>query len=198
MKDFSKSKNYEDAKTFTGTGIERLPVGGYVLQIYDATIETYDWGEKLALEFDIVEGEHVLYFTENYAAQPPENKKWKGMIRLTVPKDDGSEKDAITMRIFKTAIYDLEASNPNYHWNWDEKTLKGKLVGGLFGNKEWAFNGKTGFFTECAYLTSVNAIREGKLKIPKDKLLKTSTPLNNFKNKLDVSTTDDDDELPFM
>ena len=67
----------------------------------------------------------------------------------------------------------FETSNEGYHWNWDEKTLKGKIIGGLFNNKEYDFEGRHGFFTNCHSLMDVQRIRNGKFTIPKDTLLKT-------------------------
>ena len=69
-------------------------------------------------------------------------------------------------------IVNVEESNPGYHWDWDEGKLKGKLIGGLFNNKEYAYNGRHGFFTNCHSLITVEKIRSGKFTIPDDTLLK--------------------------
>ena len=44
-------------------------------------------------------------------------------------------------------------------------------MGGLFRNKEYDYEGKTGFFTECFKLYDVEKIRKGDFKMPEDKLL---------------------------
>lgn len=165
-----KLKGYADAQVYSDQ--ERLPVGGYVLKILDVKYQENDWGDVIILSFDIEEGEHKGFFAANYRAQTQEDKKWKGTYRLQVPKDDGSEQDNWKQRRFKTVICNFEDSNQGYRWNWDEQTLKGKLIGALFNNKEYSFNGREGFFTNCHSLVTVEKIRSGKFEIPADTLLK--------------------------
>lgn len=165
-------KGYAQAQVYVET--ERLPVGGYVLKILDAKEAVNDWGSTIVLSFDIVEGEHKDFFRENYKNQTGEDKKWKGTYRLRVPKEDGTEQDEWTMRRFKTVMSNIEESNRGYHWDWNEAGLKDKLIGALFNNKEYEFNGRHGFFTNCHSLVPVEKIRSGKFEIPADTLLKTS------------------------
>lgn len=192
---------YEKAKAYVDS--ERLPAGGYVLQILDVKYKTYDWGDVILLSFDIHEGEQKGFYAANYKAQTQEDKKWKGAYRLNVPKDDGSEKDTWTMRRFKTVITNFEESNHGYHWNWDEQTLKGKLIGGLFNNKEYEINGNRGFYTNCHSLLPVEKIRSGKFNIPEDTLLKERN--NSTDSAASAINSDEfmnipdgiDDEIPF-
>lgn len=167
-----KLNGYESAQAYSDT--ERLPVGGYVLKIMDVKYQTNDWGDVILLSFDIAEGEQKDFFSANWKVQTGEDKKWKGTYRIRVPKDDGSEQDNWTMRRFKTIIGAFEDSNSGYHWGWDEQTLKGKLIGALFNNKEYEFNGRHGFFTNCHSLITVEKIRSGKFEIPADTLLKNN------------------------
>lgn len=156
---------------------ERLPVGGYVLKIMEAKEVENDWGRTLVISFDIAEGEHKDFFAKNYITQQGELKKWKGTYRrLNIPKDDGSEKDVWTKKRFNTFIVDVEEANPGYHWDWDERKLKGKIIGGIFNNKEYDFNGRHGFYTDCHSLVSVEKIRSGKFEIPADTLLSNKNP----------------------
>lgn len=196
-----KLNGYETAQAYFEQ--ERLPVGGYVLKILDVKYQENSWGDVILLSFDIEEGEYKGFFANNYRAQTQEDKKWKGTYRLRVPKDDGSEQDNWTMRRFKTVISAFEESNSGYHWNWDEQTLKGKMIGALFNNKEYEFDGRHGFFTNCHSLVTVEKIRSGKFEIPADTLLKEkgnsgypagSTPgIDGFMNIPDGI----DEELPF-
>lgn len=179
---------------------ERLPVGGYVLKILDVKYQENDWGDVILLSFDIAEGEYKDFFSANYKAQTGEDKKWKGTYRLRVPKDDGSEQDEWTMRRFKTVMIAFEGSNNGYHWNWDEQTLKGRNVGALFNNKEYEFNGRHGFFTNCHSLVAAEKIRSGKFTVPDDTLLKTSGGMAQAKTDADgfMNIPDGiDEELPF-
>lgn len=194
-----KLNGYAQAKAYTD--IERLPVGGYVLKILNVDYKEYDWGDVIILSFDIAEGEHKDFFKNNYSEQTGEDKKWKGTYRLNVPKDDGSEKDEWTMRRFKTIISNFEGSNVGYHWDWDEQKLKGKLIGALFNNKEYNFNNRSGFFTNCHSLVPVEKIRSGNFEIPADTLLKNGSafkavPTDNDDGFMDIPEGADE-ELPF-
>lgn len=174
-------------------GREIIPAGGYVAQILSTEVLEYTWGKVLAISFDVTEGEHKDFFKRDYAGQVGEDKKWRGVCRLTVPKDDGSEKDEWSKNSFNNAMYAIEESNSGYAWNWDEKTLKGKSAGVLFRNKEWEFNDKTGWTTECYSLASVDDIRNNKFKIAKDKPLKNkSVSTGGF-----TDLPEDDPDLPF-
>lgn len=193
---------YAQAQAYTDS--ERLPAGGYVLKILDVKYQTNTWGDVILLSFDIAEGEQKDFFSHNYKAQTGEDKKWKGNYRLRVPKDDGTEQDEWTMRRFKTVVTRFEESNQGYHWNWDEQTLKGKLVGALFNNKEYEYNGRHGFFTNCHSLISVEKIRSGKFEIPADTLLKPSGqhPADPYSNPIgdgfmNIPDGVEDEGLPF-
>ena len=189
---------YAGAQVYTEQ--ERLPVGGYILQILDVKYQANDWGDVILLSFDIAEGEHKGFYKENFKQQTGEDKKWKGTYRLRVPKDDGSEQDAWTMRRFKTIITSFEESNNGYHWNWDEQTLKGKTIGALFNNKEYELNGRHGFFTNCHSLVPAEKIRSGKFTVPEDTLLKggnnTSQPRPDADGFMNIPDGIDE-ELPF-
>lgn len=195
-----KLNGYEKAQAYSDT--ERLPVGGYVLKIMDVKYQENDWGDVILLSFDIAEGEQKDFFATNYKEQTGEDKKWKGTYRLRVPKDDGSEQDNWTMRRFKTVMSAFEDSNSGYHWNWDEQTLKGKLIGALFNNKEYEFNGRNGFFTNCHSLVTIEKIRSGKFEIPADTLLKNNGQQSGGYGKPDANGFMNipdgiDEELPF-
>lgn len=193
-----KFTNYGNAKTFTPQ--EKLPIGGYVCKILNAEIQSNSWGDKLVISFDITEGDQKDFYAKNYKAQDSEDKKWKGNYRLSVPKDDNSEEDNKVMGRFKTFIQRVEDSNPGYHWDWDESKLKGKLIGIIFNEKEYSFDGRTGFFTNPIYTATVNEIHDGKFKIPAPTYLK-----NNGSNNSETSQGDGfmnipdglDEELPF-
>lgn len=151
---------------------EPLPAGGYVAKILEAKEITYDWGTIILVSFDVAEGEHKDFFVKDYRDQTQEDKKWRGTFRLREPKDDGSEQDEWAKSAFNRSMWAVEQSNPGYHWDWNEAGLKGKAVGVLFRNKEWEIDGNTGWTTECCALDSVENIKGGKFKAPKDKPLK--------------------------
>lgn len=189
MKPFA---GYETTRPYSN--IERLPAGGYVVKILDAEEVEYSWGRVLVISFDVSEGEQKGFFQQNYEDQQVEDRKWKGTYRMNVPKEDGSKEDEWTARRFRTDIDAIQDSNPGYHWDWNEKDLKGKTVGALFRNKEYEYNGRRGFFTECCAFTDVGVIRSKKYKMPNDKMLKRPAEQTNT---MDDFAPIDDDNLPF-
>lgn len=183
-----------EIKRNSGSG-EPLPAGGYVAKIMNAEVKEYSWGEVLVISFDIAEGEYKDFFANQYKANTNEDKKWKGNFRITVPQESNAY-FASQKRMFGNAIACIEESNAGYHWNWDETTLKNKLVGVLFRNFEWEMNGNTGWSTECCTLTSVDDIRNNKFKMPKDKPLKNKPATTT--NTADFTEIDEaDSDLPF-
>lgn len=177
---------------------EKLPVGGYVIKIINAKEETFDWGSRLAIAFDIEEGEYKGFYNKNFQEQTGEDKKWKGVFRLNIPKEDGSEQDAWTQKKFNTTIVNIEESNNGYFWDWDESKLKGKLVGAIFNNKEYEMNGRRGFYTACHSFLPVETIRSGKFKIPNDTLLRgtTATPKTDSEGFMNIPEGANE-EIPF-
>ena len=169
-----KFGTYDNVQPYQET--PRLPANGYIIGILDADEKTESWGNVLEIKYDIEEGEYKNHFTNQYKNTQMEDKKYKGVYRLNIPKEDGTEQDQWTARKFKTDIMAIEASNPDYHWDWNEKSLIGKLVGAVFFEKEYEFEGKTGMFTALYSFKDIEAIRAGRFKIPAPKMLKRDTP----------------------
>lgn len=163
-------KDYGTTRAYTD--FEQLPRGGYVCKIIGAKVIENQYGQSIKVAFDIEEGEHKGYFQQKYDGNTNEDRKWPGVYLLNVPADDGSERDGWTKRRFKTFIEALEASNNGYHFDWDETKFKGKLIGLVFNYRQYEIEGRVGFAPNPAMSTSIDAIREGRFKIPKDKLLK--------------------------
>lgn len=190
-----KFNGYEETQAFTDR--ERLPKGAYVLKVLNVSEVTYSWGSVLKFDVDVAEGEYKDFYKKDYDSQTQEDKKWKGSLRLSIPKDDGSEKDGWTKGRFKTAMNDFEQSNAGYRWDWDETKLIGKLIGGLFNNKEWEMGDKTGWFTQCKRFITVENVRTEKYKLPDDEALKN----RQSEPKADTSfigvANGVDEEIPF-
>ena len=174
---------------------EPLPAGGYVAKIMNAEVKEYSWGEVLVISFDIAEGEYKDFFATQYRENTNEDKKWKGNFRLTVPQE-GNQYFERQKKTFGNCLACIEESNSGYHWNWNEAELKGKMVGVLFRNKEWEMDGNTGWTTECCTFTTVDDVRNGKFKMPKDKPLKNK-PLEIKPVPADFKEIDTDVDLPF-
>lgn len=154
-------------------GGAKLPAGAYVCNIINVKYEkaTDDRSDRLLLQIDIFEGEHRSFFSKQFNENTAEDKKWKGIIRMYVPKDDGSEKDDWTKRIFAGWIDAVEQSNPGYLWDWDENKLKGKLIGVVFGETGTVINSRQVVYTEPRFGVAIEKVRDG------------SAPAANFKAK---------------
>jgi hypothetical protein len=198
-----KPNNWNEVQEFTDR--PKLPLGAYVCKVRRAVIQSNDYGEQLCILFDIAEGEFAGFFDADFKANTRMDKKWKGVLRQFIPKDDGSEKDEWTKSSFKGMVTSFEKSNPGYQWNWDEASLSGKLVGILFRNEEWEYEGKTGWAVRPFRAISVDSVRSGDFTLPKDKPLKnkTASPVADNFNALNdrvnqtFAEAEDDDSFPF-
>ena len=187
-------KRYDVKPEKPSGGRETLPAGGYVCNILSARVESGDWGDTLVIAHDVCEGEYKDIFKRDYENNPREDKKWRGTFRLRLPKDDGTEQDGWKKRSLSNFLWAIEQSNPGFAFNWDEKSLKGKKIGLIYRNKEWAYNDRTGWTTEAAGTESIDNIREGKFRQLKDK------PLANKPVSVETTfeeLTDTEDQLPF-
>lgn len=191
-------KKYSDAKAEkSGGGRDILPAGGYVCKIIGAKIDNTNWGDKLVLAIDVADGEYKDFFQRDFDNNTNEDKKWRGTYRLGIPADDGSENDGYAKKRFNNFIYALEDGNPGYSFDWDEKKLKGKIIGLVFRNKEWEFNGRSGWTTEAGAIYAASAIREGKYKALPDKPLANKQSAAASPAFTPAAPIEDDGELPF-
>ena len=183
--------NFEAKKSASG-GREILPAGGYVCKILKAEVQTYDWGNKLVLSFDISEGEQKDFFKADYNNQPDDRKKWRGVWRINLPSGDGSQQDTWKQNAINNLAACLQDSNAGYVWDWDETKLKNKSLGILFREFEWEMQDRSGVSTEAYNCTDIDSVRAGKYKIAKRRALKKQA-------QAATTTTDDDvdDDLPF-
>ena len=165
-----RPNNWNEVKEFSDR--PKLPLGAYVCRVKKAAVQSTDYGDQLCVLFDICEGEFKDFFNTEFAANTMEDKKWKGVLRQWLPKDDGSEKDEWTKSSFKGMVTSFEKSNPGYQFDWNEASLVGKLIGILFRNEEWEYGGKTGWAVRPFRAISVDSVRSGDFTLPNDKPLK--------------------------
>lgn len=194
--------DYEQTKAYGN--YEQLPKGGYVLRIMDVKARQSKNGEYLFISADIYEGDYIQFFAREYKNQQSEDKKWHCNYLLNIPTDDGSEQDGWTKRRFKTFTEALEDSNSGYHFDWDEQKFKGKLIGGLFNEREYEANdGQIRRATNWGGVTSVENVREGKYTLPKDRTIDRSyampaaVPSNQATDDFMDVPDGIDEELPF-
>ena len=190
--------NWDSVKEFTDR--PKLPLGAYVCKVRKAVIQANDYGEQLCVLFDIEEGEFAGFFNDDFKENTNADKKWRGVLRQFIPKDDGSEKDEWTKSSFKGMVTSFEKSNPGYKFDWEETSLVGKLVGILFRNEEWEYDGKTGWAVRPFKAISTDSVRNNDFRIPKDKPLKNKPAGSAYGASYGhgfAEIADDDDELPF-
>lgn len=162
--------NWNEVQEFTERA--KLPLGAYVCRVKKAAVQANEYGEQLCIVFDIAEGEYAGFYQREFNADTRENKKFKGVLRVFLPKDDGSQKDEWTKSTLKGLVTAFEKSNPGYKWNWDERSLAGRMIGIMFRNEEWEYDGKTGWTVRPFRAISTDSVRSGDFTLPKDKPLK--------------------------
>ena len=163
---------FDDAKKQAQiTGSAKLPAGAYICKIMGVRYEEGQEGKSdmIVLQFDISEGEYKNFFKKQYDTNQNEDKKWKGIVRVYVPNDDGSEKDGWTKRSFAGWIDAIEKSNPGYAWDWNEAKLKGKTVGIVFGETGTVIDGKEVKYTEARFGIDIERVKNGTAPVGKFK-----------------------------
>lgn len=191
-------KPIRDWENIQAQGTSRsLPAGGYCLKINGARVDQSQNGnEMLVVAFDISKGEYEGFFKQKFDEDQRKEKKWPngGIFRILIPQDsddpDTFRRKAGRVKSFTNAV---EESNPGYKWTWNEATLKGKAVGGMFGREEFeTSDGRSAWSTKIRYACSVSKIEDGDYEIPADRPLK-KRPETEF-TPID---TDTDEDMPF-
>ena len=67
---------------------EIIPAGGYVAKVKAAMVEDTKHGDRLIIYFEVADGDYRGFFQRDYDAQPQEDKKWRGVYRTYLPKED--------------------------------------------------------------------------------------------------------------
>lgn len=150
-----------------------LPVDAYVCRVTQSSVVSTDYGDQMVLVFDICEGEYAGYYADEFSNNPNTPKKWKGIYRQFLPKNDGSEQDSWAKSRLKGTVTAFEHSNPGFKWAWEEQDLVGKLIGVLMRREEWEWNGKTGWAVRPFRIMSADRVRSGDYTLPKEKPLKS-------------------------
>lgn len=197
-------KRYEGFAAQKSGRREHLAPGGYVVKIMKAEDVSFSNGPCLMLSFDIAEGADKGFFLRDYRQNTYDNKKWRGVHYLNQPCGDGSEKDSWAIHAMNNFIAVVQESNPGFTWDWgpvemgDYSQLKGKVLGALFGQVEWEYNGKTGWATKCRGLITAQDVRDGNFTTPADKPLHQSRqPAQPVSTQDSSGSLEDDDDLPF-
>lgn len=177
-----RPNDWDTAQAFTGENQQQLTPGGHILRVMGMKQEMSRNGKPmLVVGFDIAEGSELDGFYARLHERKKEydaNAKWAGTIRYMLYGKDGTS----TNGFFKGFIKALEESNPGYRWNWDERSVAGKMVGMVFGEEEYRKqDGSIGTSVKAQMARSVQAIRDG-VEVPAKKTIKeepqTYTPFD--------------------
>ena len=184
-----KPRNWESVQAYTDR--QELPLDAYVCKVQKVAI-TYnaDYGDQLCILYDIVEGEYKDYYRKDFDGNTNDNKKWRGVLRVWIPRDNDTKEDEWTKRTFKGLITSFEKSNAGFTFNWEEQSLVGKLFGVLYRNEEYEVEDRRGWAVRPFRAISVDSVRDETFRLPKDK------PLKNRPAHDDMTLVASDD-LPF-
>lgn len=177
---------------------EALPKGAYVIKILNVKEEVNKNGNgsHLKIAFDIAEGEYAGFYKKSFENDTREDKKWPNdaTIYITCPDDNSEQFIQDNFNKFMTAVED---SNEGYHWNWDENTLKNKLVGAKFYIEQSEYEGKIYDHTKAKWFIAAQKVRDGKFgKLPEDKLISTKKPSGSG-DFMNIPNNITAEEIPF-
>ncbi len=125
--------NWNEVEAKGMEDFKNLPIGAYECIIKEAEVyKNQDNGkESFRVAIDIATGEYKDYFQKRYDNNTNSNKKWdNNATRYLAFQGDN-------VPYFKGFITCVENSNVGYTWNWDEATLKGKKICGVFQYEEY-------------------------------------------------------------
>ena len=190
------TSNWERTQAQMGLSSEQLAPGGHTVRIMGAEVRNSKAGrEMLVLFLDVKEGSQYDGIFQ---------RKWqnnKGFGRTNWPNDGTmytltADKDGNTNPRFKGLIQAVSESNSGFEWRWDENSLKGKMLGVVFGEEEFVGqnDGQIHVAVKPKYVCPVSKIDEQPVpkirKVQEDAVSESEPVSDNF-------TEVQDDELPF-
>jgi hypothetical protein len=186
-----KPKNWDSVQANTGD-YESLKLGGHEVIIKNAYEYKGMTGNiSLRVEVDIDgNDEQKGFYQKQYDNNTNSDKKWPSASTKYI----SLKEDDTCVAMFKGFTTCVENSNPGYTWNFDEKTLIGKKLCGVYGLEEYQDNeGKTKTATKLVQFRSLDKLNT--IKIPKVKKLDgTFVDYEEYKNG-SSSTTPFDDKI---
>lgn len=188
-------EGYETIQALTGE-YERLKPGGYICKIIAAKEEkSKKTGSRmLTIALDIDDGEQKGFFMKRFEelkgqrTDPNQEVKYPsgGIYHQML---EGNDK---ALGFLKGLMTSLEASNPNFKWDWNEKKLVGLKCGAIFGEEEYEkMDGSIGISCKVKYIRTVKCIQDENFKVPDLKKLPERGDASEF------SGAADNDDLPF-
>ncbi len=169
---------------------EPLTLGGHACIIKGVEETTSKAGRPmLKVAIDMAEEDpQAGYYAEKFANDDRPNKKWP-CISYVVEED----KDGGCSRQLAGFVTSIEESNPGFKFPWETPAfLKGKKVGGVFGQEEYKNDkGEIKKATKLFWFRSVDKVKDA--PVPKLKELKAATSQAKPAQWADISA----DDIPF-
>ena len=179
-------QEYRMADASIGGGdYEKLPAGGYVCRITKVEDHGNELKPYLHIVYDIAEGDHARFYADEWGK---ENEWAHDMRQYYTPAAFG---------IFKGFLKAIDISNDGNFAEvaengFDEKMLKGCLIGLIIGEEEYRGNdGSIKTRMRVRGVRPLQQIREGKFKFPEIKKLEPDAP------QIAPTPSLDEGDLPF-
>lgn len=189
-----KPNNYDNVKA--SGEFEKIIVGGHYMTIKKvAERKNKNNGDMIVVAFDFdMRDKQEGYFKKQFLDDVRPDKVWPYAGTQYINVIDVKSGDC--SRAFKTFCTCVEKSNPGFAINWEAddfgKQFTGKSIGGVFGEVENEYNGKTSMRVQlrwfCTYKDAANA------KVPEARLLQTNTHTSSAPAP---NPADDDEDVPF-
>lgn len=192
-----KPNNYD--KTQVSGDFTPINLGGHHLIIKKVEESKTKTGkDMIVVAFDMAPGDSQPgYFSKAFADDIRPDKKWPRAGRQYIVTEDSSGNCS---RSFKTFINCVERSNNGFVTQWGDtfaQQFKGKRIGGVFGEVENEYNGKTTMRHELRWFCDDSKVDSANVPQPKylpNSNATTSAPADNFVN---IAGTIEEEEIPF-
>ena len=152
-----KINNWNEIEAKGMEDFKSIHIGAYECVIKEANVHKSEQSgkESFRVAVDIAKGEYKDYYQKRYDNNTNENKKWdNNATRYLAFQGDN-------VAYFKGFITGVENSNPGYKWNWEESTLVGKKICGVFKYEEYENQeGKKGIKVRLSKFRSLDKMED--------------------------------------
>lgn len=180
--------NWEKVEAKGMDDFKSLPIGAYECVIKEANLHKNEetGKETFRVAIDIASGDYKDYYQKRYDSNTNSNKKWdNNATRYLAFQGDN-------VAYFKGFITCVENSNVGYTWNWDEKTLVGKKICGVFQYEEYKNQeGKKGVKVRLSKFRSLDKIKEIEVSYNVKLLNGTYKSIDDYNEEKELNDTTD-------
>lgn len=173
-------ENWDNIEAKGMDDFKSLPIGAYECVIVGAGIHESEQSGKRSFKVavDIAKGDFKDYFKKRFDNNQNEKKKWdNNAVRYLAFEGD-------SIGFFKGFITCIEKSNVGYKWNWQESSLKGKKICGVFQYEEYEKqDGSKGIKVRLNKFRSLDKLGEIKVNDSIKLLNGEYMPYNEYKEK---------------